>query len=240
MLTRRHLLQNLGMGAGLCGLAGTVAGQAAAPSPLSARNSHHPIRAKRLIFLFMAGGPSHVDLFDPKPRLEEFDGKPAPFKLPNLERTPPGKIRKSPFTFRRYGESGIDVSEMFPHVARHVDDLCVIRSMVADNINHNGACLQMNTGEQTFSRPSMGSWLLYGLGTGEPEPARVCRGRSQPAGPGSPPLGFQLSAGRLPGHLRHGSQATHHEPGELRWTRTRNGGNWICWPGSTDSTATSP
>ena len=165
MLTRRHLLQNLGMGAGLCGLAGTVAGQAAAASPLSARNSHHPIRAKRLIFLFMAGGPSHVDLFDPKPRLEEFDGKPAPFKLPNLERTPPGKIRKSPFTFRRYGESGIDVSEMFPHVARHVDDLCVIRSMVADNINHNGACLQMNTGEQTFSRPSMGSWLLYGLGT---------------------------------------------------------------------------
>jgi len=142
-----------------------VAGQAAAASPLSARNSHHPIRAKRLIFLFMAGGPSHVDLFDPKPRLEEFDGKPAPFKLPNLERTPPGKIRKSPFTFRRYGESGIDVSEMFPHVARHVDDLCVIRSMVADNINHNGACLQMNTGEQTFSRPSMGSWLLYGLGT---------------------------------------------------------------------------
>ena len=165
MLTRRHLLQNFGMGAGLCGLAGTVASQADAAGPLSVRNSHHPVRAKRLIFLFMAGGPSHVDLFDPKPRLEEFDGKPAPFKLPNLERTPPGKIRKSPFTFRKYGESGIDVSEMFPHVARHVDDLCVIRSMVADNINHNGACLQMNTGEQTFSRPSMGSWLLYGLGT---------------------------------------------------------------------------
>ena len=126
---------------------------------------HHRVRAKRLIFLFMAGGPSHVDLFDPKPKLDDFDGKSAPFKLPKLERTPVGKIRRSPFVFRKHGESGIDVSELFPHVARHVDDLCVIRSMEADNINHNGACLQMNTGEQTFSRPSMGSWLLYGLGT---------------------------------------------------------------------------
>ena len=167
MLSRRQLLQNLGMSAGTCGLAGLLARQAAAASshPLALQQPHHPVRAKRLIFLFMAGGPSHVDLFDPKPKLDEFDGQPAAIKLPSLERTPPGNVRRSPFAFRKHGESGMDVSELFPHVARHVDDLCLIRSMVADNINHNGACLQMNTGEQTFSRPSMGSWLLYGLGT---------------------------------------------------------------------------
>jgi hypothetical protein len=167
MLSRRQLLQNLGMSAGTCGLAGLLARQAAAASshPLALQQTHHPVRAKRLIFLFMAGGPSHVDLFDPKPKLDEFDGQPAAIKLPALERTPPGNVRRSPFVFRKHGESGMDVSELFPHVARHVDDLCLIRSMVADNINHNGACLQMNTGEQTFSRPSMGSWLLYGLGT---------------------------------------------------------------------------
>src|SRR5207248_6933098 len=91
--------------------------------------------------------------------------KPLPFEKPKLERTKTGNLLASPWKFKRHGRSGIEVSELFPHVAGRVDDLCVIRSMVADNINHNGACLQMNTGEQAFSRPSLGSWLVYGLGS---------------------------------------------------------------------------
>src|SRR5262249_58193443 len=124
---------------------------------------HHAARAKRLIFLFMSGGPSHVDTFDPKPRLAQDNGKPLPFDMPKLVRTKTGNLLRSPFKFRKHGKSGIEVSELFPHVASCIDDLCVIRSVVADNINHNGARLQMNTGEQAFSRPSLGSWLLYGL-----------------------------------------------------------------------------
>ena len=106
-----------------------------------------------------------MDLFDPKPMLDRDNGKPLPFEMPKLVRTKTGNLLRSPFKFRKHGKSGTAVSELFPNIAAGVDDLCVIRSMVADNINHNGACLQMNTGEQAFSRPSMGSWLLYGLGS---------------------------------------------------------------------------
>jgi len=113
----------------------------------------------------MPGGPSHVDLFDPKPRLIQDNGKPLPFEKPKLERTKTGNLLASPWKFSRHGQSGIEVSELLPRVAAHIDDICVIRSMVADNINHSGAALQMCTGEQAFSRPSLGSWLTYGLGT---------------------------------------------------------------------------
>lgn len=113
----------------------------------------------------MSGGPSHVDLFDPKPRLASDNGKPLPFDKPKLERTKTGNLMASPWKFARHGQSGTEVSELLPRVASHVDDICVIRSLVADNINHTGAALQMCTGEQAFSRPSMGSWLTYGLGT---------------------------------------------------------------------------
>jgi hypothetical protein len=113
----------------------------------------------------MPGGPSHVDLFDPKPRLNEKNGQPLPFEKPRLERVKTGNLLASPWKFSRHGQSGIEVSELLPRVASCIDDICVIRSMVADNINHTGAALQMNTGEQAFSRPSMGSWLVYGLGT---------------------------------------------------------------------------
>ena len=157
--TRRELLKASSCGFGMLALSHLLSDEVRSEQP------HHAPKAKRIIFLFMAGGPSHVDLFDPKPKLQQYHGRPAPFKLPKLERTPPGNVQQSPFKFAKYGQVGLDVSELFPHVARHADDLCVIRSMVADNINHNGACLQMNTGEQTFSRPSMGSWLLYGLGS---------------------------------------------------------------------------
>ncbi len=113
----------------------------------------------------MPGGPSHVDLFDPKPRLIQDNGKPLPFEKPKLERTKTGNLLASPWKFSPYGASGTPVSELLPQTASCIDDICVIRSMVADNINHTGAALQMCTGEQAFSRPSMGSWITYGLGT---------------------------------------------------------------------------
>ncbi len=139
-------------------------------------------KAKRVIFLFMSGGPSHVDTFDPKPRLIRDNGKPLPFTMPHLERTRTGNLLQSPFKFGKYGQAGLDISELFPKLAKRADDLCVIRSMVADNINHNGACLQMNTGEQTFSRPSLGSWLTYGLGSENRDlPGFVVISPSQPA-----------------------------------------------------------
>jgi len=173
-LTRRDMLGQFANGFGMLGLASLLSEQnvAAAPAPsvaavdpLAAHAPMYPARAKRVIFLFMSGGPSHVDTFDPKPRLTAESGKPLPFAKPHLERTRTGNLLGSPFSFKKYGQCGTEVSELFPNIGGCADDIAVIRSMMADNINHNGACLQMNTGEQAFSRPSMGSWLLYGLGT---------------------------------------------------------------------------
>ncbi len=175
-LSRREMLKYAANGFGMLGLAGLLAEDASARPEIGARSSEigNPLfqrppmftpRAKRVIFLFMSGGPSHVDTFDPKPRLRADMGKPLPFPKPQLERTKTGNLLGSPWTFRKHGQAGIDVSELFPHLATCVDDMCIIRGMYADNINHNGACLQMNTGEQAFSRPSMGSWLTYGLGS---------------------------------------------------------------------------
>ncbi len=188
-VNRRRALKTFANGFGMLGLAdllaresfsqGTPGGEA---DPLAVKRPMFPARAKRVIFLFMSGGPSHVDLFDPKPRLAKDDGKPLPFEQPHLVRTKTVNILKSPFKFARHGQSGIEMSELFPELSTCVDDLCVIRSMVADNINHNGACLQMNTGEQAFSRPSMGSWLLYGLGSENQDlPGYVVVSPSQPA-----------------------------------------------------------
>jgi hypothetical protein len=168
-LSRRQLLRQAGGGFGLLALSALLADEAAGagPSadPLAARAPHHPLRARSCIYLYMPGGPSHVDLLDPKPRLGRDNGKPLPFEKPSLMRTATGNLLASPWSFRKHGGSGIEVSELLPHLAARVDDLCVVRSMVADNINHTGANLQMNTGEQAFSRPSLGSWLVYGLGS---------------------------------------------------------------------------
>ncbi len=188
-LNRRQMLSSFANGFGLLALADLCAAEerrqpAADPSanPLAERPAMFPPRAKRVIFLFMSGGPSHVDLFDPKPRLQRDNGQPLPFEMPKLIRTKTGNLLASPWKFAPHGECGTEVSELLPHLAGCVDDLCVIRSMVADNINHNGACLQMNTGEQAFSRPSMGSWLLYGLGTENQNlPGFVVISPSQPA-----------------------------------------------------------
>jgi hypothetical protein len=161
------MLRSVANGFGLVGLAGLLAEAQAASSldPLAARPSLFTPRAKRVIFLFMGGGPSHVDLFDPKPRLTADHGKPLPFEKPKLARTTTENLMASPFVIRKHGRSGIEVSDLLPHIASCVDELCVVRSLVGDNINHSNACLQMHTGEQVFSRPSLGSWLLYGLGS---------------------------------------------------------------------------
>jgi len=185
-VNRRGMLQHFANGFGMLGLAGLLADEARAhPStddPLTVKAPHYPARAKRLIFLFMSGGPSHVDTFDPKPRLQRDNGKPLPFEQPKLVRTRTTNLLQSPFKFQKHGQSGIEVSELSPNIARRIDDICVIRSMAADNINHNGACLQMNTGEQAFSRPSLGSWLLYGLGSeNQSLPGFVVISPAQPA-----------------------------------------------------------
>jgi hypothetical protein len=168
--TRRELLARAGMGFGmlalgdLLGVGGALtAGDGASLSSLAPKQPHFPAKAKRVIHLFMNGGASHVDTFDPKPRLGEFAGKMLPVSL-KTER-PTGAAFPSPFKFQKYGKSGIEVSEIFPHVAESADELCVIRSMHADVPNHEPSLLLMNCGEARMVRPSMGSWLTYGLGT---------------------------------------------------------------------------
>ncbi len=179
-LTRRELLRRSGMGLGMLGLAGvlhqggllgsdTTAGKsgdetAGYQNPLAERRPHFPAKAKRVIHLFMNGGPSHVDTFDPKPSLEKYAGKPLPTQNLATERKT-GAAFPSPFKFQKYGQSGIEVSELFQHTARHIDDIAVIRSMHADVPNHEPSLLLMNCGDSRLVRPSMGSWLTYGLGT---------------------------------------------------------------------------
>ena len=133
--------------------------------PMTVRKTHHPARAKRIVFLFMQGGPSGIDTFDPKPRLEKEHGQSSPLEKPEGLIDPDGKLFRSPWTFRQYGQSGIPVSELFPEVARHVDDLCVIRSMHTEGQAHGQAVLKLHTGDAAFVRPSMGSWIQYGLGS---------------------------------------------------------------------------
>ena len=134
-------------------------------NPLAPKTPLFAPKAKRIVFIFMKGGPSHVDTFDPKPLLQRDDGKPYPFKQPRVQFAETGKLLKSPWNFQQYGQSGLPVSELFPNVAQHVDDLCIIRSLHGTNPAHGGACLKLHTGSDTQVRPSMGSWVLYGLGS---------------------------------------------------------------------------
>jgi Protein of unknown function (DUF1501) len=169
--TRRDALKTMGAGFGMMAFANMVGTSLAeAASPIRSAmggilpRPHFAPRAKNVIFLFMNGGVSQVDTFDPKPELDRYDGQPMPSGEIKTERRT-GSLMKSPFEFSRYGESGLEVSELFPHVGSVADDICVIRSMTTDIPNHEPSLLMMNTGHIQPGRPSMGSWLTYGLGT---------------------------------------------------------------------------
>lgn len=204
--SRRELLTRVGTGLGSLGLAALLADQGllggedvastsdAGRSPLAVKPPHFAPRAKRVIHLFMNGGPSQVDTFDPKPELTKYDGQKPPNAELKTERKT-GALMKSPFKFNRHGQSGIEISEIFPHIAESADDLCVIRSMHTNIPNHEPSLLMMNSGETQPTRPSLGSWLLYGLGTENqnlPGFVVLC--------PGKPVVGPQLwSNSFLPG-----------------------------------------
>ncbi|HEY2157874.1 MAG TPA: DUF1501 domain-containing protein, partial [Isosphaeraceae bacterium] len=168
-LSRREMLRRSGMGFGTLALGGLLADSGmlgaaeASGSPLAPRAPHFAPKAKRVIHLFMNGGPSQVDTFDPKPELTKQHGKPVPVSKPTERKT--GTAFKSPYSFKKYGQSGLEVSEIFKNVGECADDLCVIRSMTADVPNHEPSFMLMNCGEARQARPCMGSWVLYGLGT---------------------------------------------------------------------------
>jgi hypothetical protein len=168
-VSRREMLRRSAVGFGSLALASMLAEEAGAAAsstdPLAPKATHFAARAKRVIFLFMKGGPSHLDTFDPKPLLDRDDGKPLPFEKPRVQFAPTGNLLKSPWKFRQHGESGIWVSELFPHVAGCADDLCLIHSLHGTNAAHGGAVLKLHTGSDSFVRPSVGSWVSYGLGT---------------------------------------------------------------------------
>ncbi len=178
IISRRDMLRRSGQGVGMLGLAGLLAdqhllaaasGASAQPPPSSAsafapKPPHFAPKAKRLVHLFMNGGPSQIDTFDPKPLLDKYHGKPIPTAHLRTERKT-GAVMRSPFKYSRYGECGLEVSELFAKTAQHADDLCVIRSMVADLPNHEPALLLMNCGDARLPRPCLGSWLTYGLGS---------------------------------------------------------------------------
>ena len=173
-LSRRHALQQAACGFGHVALLGLLANQSNgawaasknSASSLSDRQPHFSASARRVIFLFMHGGVSHVDSFDPKPKLAEMNGKPVPFPKPEFEFAPTGNLLKSPWDFQKYGQAGIEVSDLFPQIGSCIDDICVIRSMQNGNqVSHGPAALALNTGDGVFMRPSMGAWILYGLGT---------------------------------------------------------------------------
>jgi hypothetical protein len=167
-LTRRELLRRGGMGFGMLGLAGVLEAEARAGTeinPLAPRPPQFRARAQRVVHLFMNGGPSHVDTFDPKPLLEKYHGKPLPSPNLRTERKTSGALR-SPFQFQRYGKNGIEVSELFAQTAAAcIDDLCIIRSVHADVPNHEPSLMLMNCGDGRLPRPSFGSWVTYGLGS---------------------------------------------------------------------------
>ena len=169
--SRRNWLQATACGFGHTALLAMLHQQAGgrdtavSASPLTPKQSHFPPRAKNVIFLFLHGGVSHVDTFDPKPLLDKMDGKPLPFKQGLQFAGDLGNLLRAPWKFKNHGESGLPVSALFPHISTCIDDLCVIRSMKVEQVDHGGAILQLHTGSAVFPRPSVGAWVVYGLGS---------------------------------------------------------------------------
>src|SRR5678816_4554531 len=191
-VTRRDALCRIGNGFGMLAFASLVGESLSAAGlttdqdgAIGGRPLDHPAKAKRVIFLFMNGGMSQVDTFDPKPMLDKYHGQPLPGGEVATERKT-GALMKSPFTFKKYGESGIEVSEIWPNIGEVIDDICVVRSVYTDIPNHEPSMLMMNTGHTQTGRPSLGSWLTYGLGTDNknlPGYVVLCPGTPTTVGP---------------------------------------------------------
>lgn len=165
--TRREMLRTSACGFGhlaLTAMAGSSLWAGARSAGALPSIPHHPPRAKRIIFLFMWGGPSHVDLFDPKPRLNTESGKPLSGAAVGSQRNQLGTLLGSPFKFAQHGQSGVWISELFPNLARHADRLCVVRSLHTEGSAHGEALLRLHTGQANLVRPSVGAWISYGLG----------------------------------------------------------------------------
>jgi Protein of unknown function (DUF1501) len=167
--TRREVLTRLGAGFGGLALGALMDATAPAiasggPHDVKVRPPHFPAKVKAVIQLFMHGGPSHVDLLDPKPMLDKYDGKPPPAEVADDEKLT-GNLLKSPYKFLRCGQSGLELAEVLPHISKHADDLAVIRSMYTEHRNHEQALWMMHTGLIVAGRPTIGAWAAYGLGT---------------------------------------------------------------------------
>jgi hypothetical protein len=168
---RRHFLRSAGAGFGSIALAAMLADESkllADTDPLAPKAPHFPARAKRVIFLFMSGGPSHVDTFDPKPGLTRLNGQKLPQSFGPVKTrrgVDKNKLLASKRSFRKHGKSGIEVSDWFPHLGECVDDLCILRGCYGDSVTHPESVYLMNTGSILMGRPSLGAWVSYGLGT---------------------------------------------------------------------------
>jgi hypothetical protein len=162
-MTRRELLTTMGAGFGMVGMQ-AVSGAERTTNPLAPQAPHFAAKAKRVVYLFLNGGPSQVDTFDPKPMLDKYHGQPVPTGNLKTERKT-GNLLRSPFKFSRCGQSGIEVSEIFPKIGTLIDDICVIRSMYTERPNHEPSLMLLNSGDRLPGKPSMGSWLTYGLGS---------------------------------------------------------------------------
>lgn len=170
LITRRHFFKDCGVGVGSIALASLFQTELRAQqNPLAPKAPHFPAKAKRVIYLFQAGGPSHLDLFDYKPALAKFDGTVPPAdllkKVQNVFLSPDAALYASEFKFAKHGQSGAELSEALPYLAEIADDVCIVKSVMTDAVNHAPAQIFMNTGSPQFGRPSFGSWVTYGLGS---------------------------------------------------------------------------
>ena len=166
--SRRRALEGICVGFGGLALKGLIASEAYAGPLVDGLTPRPPFfepRAKRVIFLFMHGGPSHIDLFDPKPQLTKHDGRPLPFDGSRVTFADRGNLMKSPWKFSRHGEHGLPMSELWEHLPSVADELCMLHSVCETNVAHGGACMKMHTGDEDQVRPSVGAWISYGLGT---------------------------------------------------------------------------